>query len=70
MHIFNTTWYFVSKVVLTYCDKKLFKGLRKIERPDRFLKTECFFNFYNILEKLEFKMKKKIYWDLEIYKKS
>ena len=22
-------WYFVSKIVLTYCEKKMFKGLRK-----------------------------------------
>ena len=50
-------WYFVTKIVLTYCEKKLFYWSRKTfeitrtihsnsERSEQFLVTECFFNLF------------------------
>ena len=55
-------WYFVTKIVLNYCEKKLFLWSRKTfeswvwrprickhfdnERSEQFLVTECFFNLF------------------------
>ena len=52
-------WYFVTKIVLTYCEKELFQWSRKTwvfeitrtiysysERSEQFLVTECFFNLF------------------------
>ena len=37
--LFKTEWYFVTKIVLTYCEKKLFHWLRK-----KFLPCSCRFH--------------------------
>ena len=46
-------WYFVIKIVLTYCEKKcssdqakLLNNLFRSKRPEQFLVTECFFNLF------------------------
>ena len=53
-------WYFVTKIVLTFCEKKMFSWLRKIckvfeitgticsnsERSEHFLVTKCFFDLF------------------------
>ena len=47
-------WYFVTKIVLTYCEKKLFQWSRifffeiysNSERSEQFLVIECFFNLF------------------------
>ena len=52
-----TKWYFVTKIVLTYCEKKLFEWSRNnfeitrtiysnSERSEQFLVTECIFNLF------------------------
>ena len=60
-------WYFVTKIVLTYCEKnvlviqknfeKNFEITRTIysnsERSEQFLVTECFFNLFLRSNKLE-----------------
>ena len=57
-------WYFVSKIVLTYCEKKLFQFIRTMYVFDQFLKQNAFltcswrFLRSNTLEQLEFKLEK------------
>ena len=62
-------WYFVTKVVLTFCKKKMFEITRAIysksERSEKFLVTECCLklvpggsSFLTKLEQLEFKLEK------------
>ena len=52
-------WYFVTKIVLTYCEKN-FEISRTIcsnsERSQQFLIRECRLLRYNKLEQLEFKL--------------
>ena len=55
--------YFVTKILLTYCEKKIF-GNRMLF----YLVPGGFSNFSNKLEQLQFKLKKK--WDLETCRKS
>ena len=52
----NKTWYFVTKIVLTYCVKKLFYWLGKICQKSR-LKAENLQKFFDHLNNL-FKQRK------------
>ena len=56
-------WYIVSKLVLTFCEKKKFTEIEQLERPEQFLKQNAFLTYsWRFLRpnKLEFRLENMI----------
>ena len=60
-------WYFVTKIVLTYCEKKMFWWSKK--KLNSRLKAENLQKIFRPLEQLGRQLEKN-YWDLETCRKS